>query len=104
MLTDLKIHEGFVDQCLHLEDWLLNELNLNSNPETPFLARERHVIQLAIALNYLNQAMSQPVGLETIDLLAEDLRLTQKALSEITGSFTSNDLLGSIFSTFCIGK
>ena len=87
-----------------LKDWLLNELNLNSNAETPFLARERHVIQLAIALNYLNQAMSQPVGLETIDLLAEDLRLTQKALSEITGSFTSNDLLGSIFSTFCIGK
>ena len=87
-----------------LKDWLLNELNLNSNAETPFLARERHVIQLAIALNYLNQAMSQPVGPETIDLLAEDLRLTQKALSEITGSFTSNDLLGSIFSTFCIGK
>ena len=87
-----------------LKDWLLNELNLNSNAETPFLARERHVIQLAVALNYLNQAMSQPVGLETIDLLAEDLRLTQKALSEITGSFTSNDLLGSIFSTFCIGK
>lgn len=87
-----------------LKDWLLNELNLNSNAETPFLARERHVIQLAIALNYLHQAMSQPVNLETIDLLAEDLRLTQNALSEITGSFTSDDLLGSIFSTFCIGK
>ena len=87
-----------------LKDWLLNELNLNSNAETPFLARERHVIQLASALNYLHQAMSQPVSLETIDLLAEDLRLTQNALSEITGSFTSDDLLGSIFSTFCIGK
>ena len=87
-----------------LKDWLLNKLNLNSNAETPFLARERHVIQLAIALNYLHQAMSQPVNLETIDLLAEDLRLTQNALSEITGSFTSDDLLGSIFSTFCIGK
>jgi tRNA modification GTPase len=87
-----------------LKDWLLNKLNLNSNAETPFLARERHVIQLAIALNYLHQAMSQPINLETIDLLAEDLRLTQNALSEITGSFTSDDLLGSIFSTFCIGK
>ena len=87
-----------------LKNWLLNELNLNSNAETPFLARERHVIQLAIALNYLHQAMSQPINLETIDLLAEDLRLTQNALSEITGSFTSDDLLGSIFSTFCIGK
>ena len=87
-----------------LKDWLLNKLNLNSNAETPFLARERHVIQLAIALNYLQQAMNQPINLETIDLLAEDLRLTQNALSEITGSFTSDDLLGSIFSTFCIGK
>ena len=87
-----------------LKDWLLNQLNLNSNAETPFLARERHTIQLAIALNYLHQAMSQPINLETIDLLAEDLRLTQNALSEITGSFTSDDLLGSIFSTFCLGK
>ena len=87
-----------------LKDWLLNQLNLNSNAETPFLARERHTIQLAIALNYLHQAMSQPINLETIELLAEDLRLTQNALSEITGSFTSDDLLGSIFSTFCLGK
>jgi len=87
-----------------LKDWLLNELNLNSNAETPFLARERHVTLLANALNYLHQAISQPISLETIDLLAEDLRLTQKALSEITGSFTSDDLLSSIFSTFCIGK
>jgi tRNA modification GTPase len=88
----------------HLKDWLLNELNLNSSAETPFLARERHVIQLAIALDCLHQAMSQPIILETIDLFAEDLRLTQNALSEITGSFTSDDLLGSIFSKFCIGK
>ena len=87
-----------------LKDWVLNELNLNSNAETPFLARERHVIQLTIALNCLHRAMSQPIDVETIDLFAEDLRLTQNALSEITGSFTSDDLLGSIFSTFCIGK
>ena len=87
-----------------LKNWLLNELNLNSNTETPFLARERHLIQLAIALDYLHRAMSQPILLETIELFAEDLRLTQQALSEITGSFTSDDLLGSIFSTFCIGK
>ena len=100
----IEISAGSGSGLNQLKDWLLNELNLNSNAETPFLARERHVIQLAIALNYLHQAMSQPVNLETIDLLAEDLRLTQNALSEITGSFTSDDLLGSIFSTFCIGK
>ena len=87
-----------------LKNWLLAELNLNSNAETPFLSRERHVIQLAIALHCLHQAMTRPIDLETIDLFAEDLRLTQKALSEITGSFTSDDLLSSIFSTFCIGK
>lgn len=87
-----------------LKNWLLNELNLNSSVETPFLARERHVIQLAVALDCLQRAMSQPIVPETIDLFAEDLRLTQNALSEITGSFTTDDLLGSIFSTFCIGK
>ena len=48
--------------------------------------------------------LNHHLAVETIDLIAEDLRLTQNALSEITGRFTSDDLLTSIFSTFCIGK
>jgi tRNA modification GTPase len=41
---------------------------------------------------------------ESVDLFAEDLRLAQRALGEITGEFTSDDLLGEIFGSFCIGK
>ncbi len=84
--------------------WLLQELNLNSNAETIFLARSRHVALLEKALTFITQAKNQNIQIETIDLIADDLRLTQSALSEITGAFTSDDLLGSIFSTFCIGK
>jgi tRNA modification GTPase len=86
------------------KSWLLLELNLNSNSETIFLARNRHVILLEKALNYVIQAKNHNIKIGTIDLIADDLRLTQNALSEITGAFTSDDLLGSIFSTFCIGK
>ena len=86
------------------KNWLLQELSLHSNLETTILARDRHVALLEAALGYINQAKNQTIQIETIDLIADDLRLTQNALSEITGTFTSDDLLGSIFSTFCIGK
>ena len=88
----------------HFKKWLLQELSLNSNSETIFLARSRHVALLEKALSFITQARNQNIQIETIDLIADDLRLTQSALSEITGAFTSDDLLGSIFSTFCIGK
>lgn len=70
-----------------------------------FLARERHLEALkAVHLHLTNakehlSAFSQP-----LELLAEELRLAQNALNEITGEFTSDDLLGVIFSRFCIGK
>ena len=88
----------------HLKTWLLQELNINSSVETTFLARQRHVVLLETALNFITQAANQNIQIETIDLIADDLRLTQNALSEITGTFTSDDLLGAIFSAFCIGK
>lgn len=86
------------------KNWLLQELNINLNSDTAFLARGRHVALLEKALGYVVQARNHNIQIETIDLIADDLRLTQNALSEITGAFTSDDLLGSIFSTFCIGK
>ena len=69
------------------------------------MARERHVQ----ALNRVDAHLSQAVVLlaqraQALDLLAEELRLAQNALNEITGEFTSDDLLGVIFSSFCIGK
>jgi len=66
-----------------------------------FMARERHIHALKLAQTHLN--LSKAV-IENTELFAEELRLTQRALSEITGAFTPDDLLGEIFSKFCIGK
>jgi len=69
--------------------------------ETPFMARERHIRALESALSCMTSAQS---NVETIEFCAEDLRQTQDAISQITGEFVSDDLLGEIFSSFCIGK
>ncbi len=66
-----------------------------------FMARERHLRALALAQTHLEQAQAV---LASAELFAEELRLAQYALNEITGEFTSDDLLGEIFSRFCIGK
>jgi tRNA modification GTPase len=70
-----------------------------------FMARERHVQALRLVENHLLEATAH-LGLraQSLDLLAEELRLAQNALNEITGEFSSDDLLGVIFSSFCIGK
>jgi tRNA modification GTPase len=70
-----------------------------------FMARERHLQALVRVGLHLNAAHGLlAVGAEHLDLLAEELRLAQHALGEITGEFTADDLLGEIFSRFCIGK
>ncbi|MFP3029198.1 MAG: tRNA uridine-5-carboxymethylaminomethyl(34) synthesis GTPase MnmE [Arsenophonus sp.] len=69
-----------------------------------FLARRRHIQALNIAVEHLQQAYQQLVFANSCELLAEELYLTQQALSEITGEFSSDDLLDRIFSSFCIGK
>jgi len=69
-----------------------------------FLARRRHVETLRLAGEHLKKANYALHELEAGELLAEELRLTQNTLSEITGEFTNDDLLGKIFSSFCIGK
>lgn len=66
-----------------------------------FMARERHLRALALANTHLSQGR---VALTSAELFAEELRLAQRALNEITGEFTADDLLGEIFSRFCIGK
>jgi len=71
--------------------------------EGAFSARSRHVLALERAGEHLNAARSA-LATSTPELIAEDLRAVQRALGEITGDFTSEDLLGAIFSTFCIGK
>jgi len=69
-----------------------------------FSARRRHLDALQRALQHLEQARQQLQGSAAGELMAEDLRQCQHALGEITGSFTSDELLGRIFSSFCIGK
>lgn len=72
--------------------------------EGQFLARRRHLEALDQAMHYLNQGAQLLDSQRAGELLAEDLRLAHIALGEITGEFTADDLLGVIFSNFCIGK
>ncbi|MFA7399083.1 MAG: tRNA uridine-5-carboxymethylaminomethyl(34) synthesis GTPase MnmE [Sideroxydans sp.] len=66
-----------------------------------FMARERHLVAIATAKQHFSSAAQH---IEMHELLAEDLRYAQAALNEITGEFVADDLLGEIFSRFCIGK
>ncbi len=72
--------------------------------ESTFVARRRHLNCLENALTLLNHGKEQLTVHQAGELLAEDLRVAQDHLSEITGEFTPDDLLGEIFSSFCIGK
>lgn len=69
-----------------------------------FMARKRHLDALQTALHFVETGQQQLENYAAGELLAEDLRQAQNALSEITGRFTSDDLLGRIFTSFCIGK
>ncbi|GAB2180958.1 tRNA uridine-5-carboxymethylaminomethyl(34) synthesis GTPase MnmE [Denitratisoma sp. agr-D3] len=84
-----------------LHDLLLEKAGWQGHGEDVILARERHLEALAEAARRLDLAQGQ---LDRIELCAEELRLAQDALSRITGEFTPDDLLGEIFSRFCIGK
>jgi tRNA modification GTPase len=76
-----------------------------THPEGVFIARERHLHALRRAQTHVDEAMAQlNVAVPALDLLAEELRLSQSALNDITGEFSADDLLGVIFSQFCIGK
>ena len=79
-------------------------MGYQSNLEGGFIARRRHLEALELAEKHLYIGKEQLEVFQAGELLAEELRMTQQALSEITGQFTSDDLLGKIFSSFCIGK
>ncbi|XPE60794.1 GTPase [Shigella flexneri] len=87
-----------------LRNHLKQSMGFDTNMEGGFLARRRHLQALEQAAEHLQQGKAQLLGAWAGELLAEELRLAQQNLSEITGEFTSDDLLGRIFSSFCIGK
>lgn len=80
---------------------LLESVGWKQGAEGLFMARERHLHALQLAQQHLEQASREMAKLE---ILAEELRLSQQALGSIIGEFTPDDLLGEIFKRFCIGK
>ena len=84
-----------------LEKILQDQLGYQGAREDTIMARRRHIEAMQRAHSHLDQAINQ---FESTDLLAEEIRLAQNALGEITGEVTVEDLLGDIFSNFCIGK
>ena len=79
-------------------------MGYNTAAEGTFTARRRHLDALERSLDYLQQGKLQLNNHGAGELLADDMYQAQKALGEITGQLSADDLLGKIFSSFCIGK
>jgi tRNA modification GTPase len=93
-----------------LQQTLLRLVGVEHTSDSVFIARERHLQALQAAQDHLQQARQQAydghghITNRQLDLFAEELRLAQEQLNSITGEFGADDLLGRIFSQFCIGK
>ncbi|PQJ83178.1 MULTISPECIES: tRNA uridine-5-carboxymethylaminomethyl(34) synthesis GTPase MnmE [Aliivibrio] len=95
-----KTGEGVDALRTHLKECM----GFSGNQEGGFMARRRHLEALEKASQHLDIGQQQLEGYMAGEILAEELRIAQQHLSEITGEFTSDDLLGRIFTSFCIGK
>ncbi len=99
----LSARTGFGIEALRTR--LLEVAGWQAVPEGVYLARARHVQALSRVEHHIDLATEHLAArAQALDLLAEELRLAQNALNEITGEFGADDLLGVIFSRFCIGK
>ncbi|MEA3274023.1 MAG: tRNA uridine-5-carboxymethylaminomethyl(34) synthesis GTPase MnmE [Pseudomonadota bacterium] len=87
-----------------LREHLKDIVGFHGAGEGEFMARRRHLDALRRACNHLESAAQILAQTAAGELMAEDLRLAHYALGEITGEFSSDDLLGEIFASFCIGK
>ena len=96
----IKTGEGIDFLTRHLKQ----SVGFNDSTEHVFIARRRHLEALAQGHAFVESALYQLQNNYAGELVAEDLRQAQNALAEITGQFTSDELLGKIFSSFCIGK
>ena len=100
IFMSIKYHQG-TDLLI---DHLKKCVGFDQNTEAVFTARRRHLVALDETENHIHNAVNALGRNVQCELLAEDLRLAQNTLSTITGESTSDDLLGVIFSGFCIGK
>ena len=87
-----------------LEQFLKSAMGFQAAGESPYIARRRHLEAIEAARRHFQNAQAAMRARRSGELLAEDLRLAQRYLGEITGEVTTEDLLGRIFSEFCIGK
>ncbi len=87
-----------------LKQHLKQSVGFDGTADNVFIARRRHIDALTKGQEFVQNALSQLQHHQAGELVAEDLRQAQNHLGEITGVFTSEDLLGKIFSSFCIGK
>ncbi|MBB5417090.1 tRNA modification GTPase [Paraburkholderia atlantica] len=104
-LSEVRLSAKQGDGVALLRDELLRIAGWQAGAESVYLARERHLIALRAADEHLATAAAHAEqNAQALDLFAEELRLAQDQLNSITGEFSSDDLLGVIFSRFCIGK
>ena len=102
-ITEISISAKNGDGIDTLRESLSEFSGLNSGIEGVFVARKRHLDAIEETLEFINSASSQ-LNSGSSELVAEDLRQAGMKLGQITGEFSSDDLLGEIFSSFCIGK
>jgi len=99
--TELRVSAKTGEGIAALRAWLLDAAGWRPHGEGLFMARQRHVDALEEAQAHVGRAAQSS---QAFDLMAEELRLGQRALGRITGEVSADDLLGAIFSRFCIGK
>ena len=99
-----KTQQGIDILLEHISKRLSGNDAVQEHGDTPFLARSRHIVSLQQALDKIHSSQTHISHTQELELAAEDLRQAQLMLSEITGEFSADDLLGKIFSEFCIGK
>lgn len=96
----VKTGEGMELLKAHLKQ----SIGFEAETDDVFTARRRHIDALNKAYGCIENGLLQLQTATAAELLAEELRQAQRCLSEITGEFTTEDLLGKIFGSFCIGK
>jgi len=103
-ITNIFISARNGDGIVQLKQHLKSAVGFDAAESGVFMARRRHVDALKRADRHIKEGFYQLKNYSAGELLAEELKLAQDCLNEITGEFTSDDLLGKIFTSFCIGK